>query len=51
MLEAWTPTILLLLYQFLIPAVLIVLIVATFVLVYKSYKLLKKIEEDIRFRR
>lgn len=51
MLEAWTPTILLLFYQFLIPAVLIVLIVATFVLVYKSYKLLKKIEEDIRFRR
>ncbi len=51
MLQAWTPTIIMLFGQILIPAVLAALIIATFVLVYKSYKLLKKIEEDLRFRR
>lgn len=47
MLESWIPTIIMFFRELLIPAALI----AIFVLVYKSYKLLKKIEEDIRFRR
>lgn len=51
MLESWIPTIILFFRELLIPAALMVLIIAIFVLVYKSYKLLKKIEEDLRFRR
>lgn len=49
--QTWLPTIIMFFSQILIPVAVVVFIAATFVLVYKSYKLLKKIEEDMRYRR